>query len=215
MSLAKLQHLLTDQYVPEGPDDFIGPSRSVALKLRDYVAMANANGRSPLRILLNGPPGIAKSALARYFQKMLGVHPKWSTYKFSGADVNVESLRDLADKFHLRDLFGDWRLIWIEEADRIPTAAQVRFLMLLDEMPPGTAVIATSNCKLDDFENRFQTRFLVPEPYIKPPTGDEIEVFLAKLVGPHPQLKNVAQFCCGNVRAALNDTLDLLVGQAA
>lgn len=209
--LVALQHLLTDQYIPAGPEDFVGPTRAVAQQLRNFVDLSNASGRNPLRIVLNGPPGIAKSALARYFQRLLDVNPKWSTFKFSGVDVSVDKLRDLAEKFQLRDLFSPWRLIWIEEADTIPKAAQVRFLMLLDEMVPGTAVIATSNCKIEDFESRFQTRFTFPEPYIKPPTAEEIYQFLLAKAGPHPGLRQVAEFSCGNVRGAINDTVDLFL----
>ena len=213
--LAQIEHLLSDRYIPTGPDDFIGPSRKVARQLANFIALANASGRSPLRVMLNGHPGVGKSAMVRYAQSLLGVHPKWSTYKFSGVDVSVEKLRDLAGQLHLRDLFGEWRLIWIEEADRIPTAAQVRFLMLLDEMPPGTAVLCTSNCKVSDFDKRFETRFKFPEAFIQAPTAAEIEQFIAAKLGPHPGLRTACEFACGNVRAALNDAIDLYLNTPA
>ena len=212
-ALAQIEHLLSDQYIPTGPEDFVGPSRAVAQQLHSYVALAKANQRSPLRIMLPGVPGVGKSALARYFQSLLGVHPKWSTFKFSGVDVSVDKLRGLSDQFHLRDLFGDWRLIWIEEADCIPTAAQVRFLMLMDEMPPGTAMICTSNAAVSELDERFQTRFKFPVPMIKAPTAREIEQFIAGKLGPHPGLTRLCEFACGNMRAALNDAIDLYLNQ--
>lgn len=209
--LAPLQHLLSEQYLPAGPQDFIGPTQAVAHQLQKYVDLANATGREPLRIMLCGDPGLAKSALARWFgQKLLGVHPKWSTYKFSGVDVSVDKLRELAGKLQLRDMFSDWRLIWIEEADRIPDAAQVRFLMLLDELIPGTAIICTSNKRAKEFETRFQTRFVFPSSYILPPSAAEIEQFITRKVGvPHPALRTACELAAGNVRAAINDAIDL------
>ena len=59
-------------------------------------------------------------------------------------------------------------MLWIDKANAIPPVAQVRFLTLLDDLPRGIAIACTSNCKLRDFEERFQTRFQVFE--IAPPT---------------------------------------------
>lgn len=214
--LTRLHHLIGEDFTPQSPADFIGPAREVAAALRQKCEDARAGG-FPLRFLLNGSPGVGKTALARYAQHLLGVHPKWSTLKYSGVDVTIDAVRDLAGRLHLRDLFSEWRLIWIEEADKIPAAAQVRFLMLLDEMPHHTAVLCTSNCKLDCFESRFQTRFTIPMPFIGGPTGEETLAWLQSLVGdessafpvPRSELVNIATFCCGNVRAALLDALDL------
>lgn len=217
-TLSRIHHLLSEDFVPAGPEDFIGPSRAVAEALRQKASDAVALGGMPLRFLLNGQPGVGKTALARYLQKLLEVHPKWSTMKFSGVDVTVDGVRTIADALHLRDLYSPWRLIWIEEADKIPTAAQVRFLMLLDEMPRHTAVLCTSNCKLEHFENRFQTRFNIPLPFITGPSGEEVEAFLRDIVGdgvPASDLRNIATFCCGNVRGALLDALDLFDKPAA
>src|SRR5436189_3588214 len=97
-SLQRLHHLLSDQFIPSTPDDFIGPSRTVASGLLEQVTDARAMGNVPMRIMLNGPPGVGKSALARYLQKLLGVHPKWSTMKYSGVDVTIETVRDLANR---------------------------------------------------------------------------------------------------------------------
>ena len=94
-------------------------------------------------------------------------------------------------------------MLWIDEADEIPRLAQVRFLTLLDDLPAGVAVACTSNCKLSDFENRFQTRFQAFE--IAPPPPAEIQSLVTRLL---PQLSvrdatQIATFACGNVRQAL------------
>lgn len=206
-----LQRLLSEQYIPAGPADLIGPTHRVALKLDGYVDAVKDNGE-PLRLMLSGPPGVAKTALIRYVQRQLGVNPKWSTFKFSGVDVSVDRLRDVSQRLQGRDMFSPWRIIWIEEADQIPKVAQVRFLQLLDELPPYTAVLCTSNVRAAAFETRFQTRFTFPVPFIEAPTGKEIHQFIVGKIGRDlPTLATACEFAAGNVRAAINDAIDLLI----
>ena len=112
----------------------------------------------------------------------------------------------------MQDLFGKYRLIWIEEADAIPAAAQTRFL-LLDDLPAGAAVVATSNCKLEDFKKRFQTRFKIYE--VEPPAPHEIETLLRRVgLADERTIKNIATFACGCVRQALLDAESALQAAA-
>ncbi|MEY2411292.1 MAG: polymerase delta subunit [Verrucomicrobiota bacterium] len=212
-SIQRISHLLSNNYVPESPNDFIGDTRTVAEQLARNVADAFATGCPPLRYVINGKPGIGKSALLRWLQVCIKAHPKWSTFKFSGTQVKIETVEELARQFHYRDLYGDYRLVWIDEADKIPSVAQVRFLLLLDEQPDNVAVAVTSNCKLTEFEERFQTRFQPFEP--RPPTQDQVEQFLRQFPLLEHELKQIATFACGNVRQALNDALSALQAQPA
>ncbi|MEY2411064.1 MAG: hypothetical protein QOF48_3734 [Verrucomicrobiota bacterium] len=214
-AIQRISHLLSKNYVPESPNDFIGDTRTVAEQLARNAADALAMQPSgmppaapPLRYVINGKPGIGKSALLRWLQVCIKAHPKWSTFKFSGTQVKVETVEELARQFHYRDLYGDYRLVWIDEADKIPTVAQVRFLLLLDEQPNNVAVAVTSNCKLTEFEERFQTRFQPFEP--RPPTQDQVQQFLRQFPLAEHELNQIATFACGNVRQALNDTLSAL-----
>ena len=87
----------------------------------------------------------------------------------------------------------------------MPTVAQVRFLTLLDDMPPQNAVVCTSNCKVTELESRFQRRFQVVT--LQAPKGEEIERFL---LSRWPSLGEtnsrwIGVACGGNVGQALMD----------
>jgi len=57
----------------------------------------------------------------------------------------VETLQEIAEQLACTCLFGDWRMLWIDEADAIPPVAQVRLLTLLDDLTRGTDVACASN----------------------------------------------------------------------
>jgi len=204
------------QFIPKSADDFVGDNivarqsgdqtgaRLVAQQVAKAVRMANANGQTPLKFLFNGKPGLGKSALVQYLQHLTGC-TKWSTTKLNGTECKMERIEEIAGNLHYRNLFGDWRMLWIDEADEIPRLAQVRFLTLLDDLPSGVIVACTSNCALSDFENRFQTRFQAFE--IAPPPPLDIQNLLVRIA---PELSprdagQIANFACGNVRQALLD----------
>ncbi len=190
------------QYTPLTPTDFIGPARKAASLLAGMVRQSKDNGGEPLRVLINGKPGIGKSALAKYFTTLLGCD-KWSVSKYNGTQIKIEVVEDMAASLHYSNLFGDYRLLLIEEADKIPNVAQVRFLTLLDDLPPGAAVCCTSNCKLSDFEERFQTRFQPIE--LTAPRDCEIAELLRQWPLNSVDVSMISVGAGGNVRAALLD----------
>jgi len=195
--------MLPSQYVPLRPEDFIGDAAKIARQLQRVVNDALAADLAPIKILFNGEPGIGKSALAKYLLHLLGCDPKWSTKKYNGTQVDKECVEELANNLHYRDMFGTYRLIWIEEADAIPAVAQIRFLTLLDDLPAGCAVVCTSNCTLDEFKKRFQTRFKVYE--LEAPKDHEIAGLLGKFLTNKTAITNISTMACGNVRGAMLD----------
>lgn len=204
------------QFLPQCADDFIGDNvmerqagnltgaRAIALHIEKMVRVSQKNQRSPIKVLFNGKPGLGKSLLAQYLQHLAGCN-KFSTEKLNGTQVKIEVVEELARKLQYKSLFGEYRMLWIDEADEIPRLAQVRFLTLLDDLPAGVIVVCTSNCQLKDFENRFQTRFQVFE--LAPPPALDIEKLIIRIA---PDItgkdaKAIATFACGNVRQALLD----------
>ena len=216
----KIGHLLeltSGQYIAGSGLEFIGSAsnehgagaRAVALQCERSVTAARAHGNTALKILMNGSPGIGKSGIALYLRRLLGCD-KWSTTKLNGTQVKMDKLDEIEAQLHYKSLFGDYRLVQIEEADEIPRVAQVRLLTMLDDLPKGVAIICTSNCKVSDFEVRFQSRFQVFD--LLPPTSAEIEALLCDYV-PAKDARNIATFCCGNVRSALLDALGMCQAQ--
>ncbi|MSU58997.1 MAG: AAA family ATPase [Pedosphaera sp.] len=220
INIAELLARCDGSFIPRRLDDFIGRqiierqngdtwvgARLIAELVVQGVQLANANQRSPLKYLLNGRPGLGKSALVAYLQQLLSCN-KWNTIKLNGTECKVEMIREIAQQLAHTSLFGDWRMLWIDEADAIPPVAQVRFLTLLDDLPRGIAIACTSNCKLRDFDERFQTRFQAFE--IAPPTTGEIISLLRRYLPDEPEVVNAANFADGNVRQALLDTKGLV-----
>jgi len=220
INLPELLARCDGSFIPRTLDDFIGRqiverqngetwigARLISELLAQGVQLANANQRSPLKYLLNGRPGLGKSALVAYLQQLIGCN-KWNTIKLNGTQCKVETIQEIAQQLVCTSLFGDWRMLWIDEADAIPPVAQVRFLTLLDDLPHGMAVACTSNCKLRDFEERFQTRFQAFE--IAPPSTEEIVELLRRYLPDEPEVVNAANFADGNVRQALLDAKGLV-----
>ena len=155
-------------------------------------------------MLILGKPGIGKTALADFAMLKLGCD-RWHTTQLNGTQVKIEIVEDIARSLHYKDMFGTYRLLRIEEIDKTPTIAQVRLLSLLDDLPSRCAVICTSNCKPQDLEDRFQSRFIVLQ--IDPPSNTEIRQLITNNwpAIPPKEITRISTFACGNVRQALLD----------
>ena len=160
----------------------------------------------PLRLFFSGEPGTGKSTVAALLARQLARH-ELGIQKINGADVGAETVREWGQgAFTGSSMFSDWRVLIIEEADRVSAQAQVLMLTLLDDLPKQRAVICTSNLATQDLTARFQTRFQLWE--FKGPMAAEIESHLVTL---HHQsvhrdvLTRIATASNGNVRQALLD----------
>lgn len=211
------QALHSETWSPDSAADLIGPAYRAALLLEQMAADAEALGQPPIKVLINGEPGMAKSALARYLRKLLKCD-RWSTSVLSGTQVKLETIEELSKSLSLTSLFTGYRFICVEEADKIPPAAQVRFLLLLDQLPRSTAVVCTSNCRLKDFEQRFHTRFTPVElsgtdrsgQIVPQASTEEIVGYLSRFPISQEDIQHIATFCCGNIRSALIDVSSAL-----
>lgn len=207
--------MLPSQYKPTQVSDFVGQTRQVAELIEKQIRFCKANGNAPIKVMLLGQPGIGKSAMADWLTR----HPlnvqSWATETFNGTDLNIDTVKDLADSFRRGSLLSGYRVIRIEEVDKMTPTAQVRFLTLLDQLPNDAAVICTSNCKPNHFDDRFQSRFTLHE--ITPPNPDDIGILIKRNWGKFltdTAITNIVTFACGNVRQALLDTETAMLAAA-
>ena len=79
--------------------------------------------------------------------------------EFNGKLVTVETVKQWMANLAYQSMFGVYSVKIINEMDRCTRDAQDLLLSYLDRLPPGRAVIGTSNLQLDLLTERFQTRF--------------------------------------------------------
>jgi replication-associated recombination protein RarA len=206
---SELQHIAPpDQYKPQKPSELIGPARALAEMLLAHAQKIQRNG-STYKKLLFGQWGNGKSRIASMLSRTLAANPI-DIEKINGRNLTIDVVREWQQNCAYGSLFGGWKVKWIEEVDLVPPIAQDLLLTYLDDLPPRTAVIATSNRDMRTLSDRFDTRFAPIE--VKSPTDSEIADFLVKQWRvPRKAADFIAIGACGNVRDAFLRTANFLI----
>ena len=160
-------------------DQLVGQERAVAT-LRAAVADAalDVPGGGPAMThawLFTGPPGSGRSNAARAFAAALvchsegcggcadchtalvGTHPDVHLVVTSGLSIGVELARDLVPEAAASPSLGRWRVIVIEDADRLTDQANNALLKSIEEATPHTVWLLCAP-SLDDVLPTIQSR---------------------------------------------------------
>ena len=188
---------------PIGPDDLCGPAATVARRLVTKARKLHDDPTVPVKILLYGPPGVGKTSIADMVADALA-GTRFAVEEFNGKLVTVELVKQWMSSLGTCSLFGVYSVKIINEMDRCTRDAQDLLLSYLDRLPPGRAVIGTSNLQLDLLTERFQTRFQSIK--LAAPSTEEIAAMLRRHwpVDEATSLR-IAVGSGGCVRAALAD----------
>ncbi|MEM5788927.1 MAG: DNA polymerase III subunit delta' [Syntrophobacteraceae bacterium] len=111
----------------------------------------------PHAMLFSGMPGTGKLATAMEFAKLLecldvrdydscghcsacrkineGNHPDLIRVQSDGASIKIEQIRELKERFRFRPFEGKWRVVIIEEAQKLGEQAANAILKILEEPP--------------------------------------------------------------------------------
>jgi DNA polymerase III delta prime subunit len=116
-------------------------------------------------ILLYGIAGTGKSTVAKILSEKEGYHVIWK----NGSLLNKDNVRDLLPALTNRSLYGDRRLIFIDEADGMTQAAQLALRSLIDPRYEASWLL-TCNFRKKLIEP-IQSRFMQIECSL-PPSSD-------------------------------------------
>ena len=191
---------------PQLPVELYGTGENepcfVAQALWDSVESTFEEGES-LAIAITGSTGVGKTTIANMIaNKITGSQMAVETD--NGKEVGVQKVRDMMMNMHDSSIFSvtGHRCWIINEGDNISDDGQTAFLSLLDEMPSRFHVMVTSNEQLDDWSERFHSRFEVWP--VSPPQEHEVIEGLIKRMNVHPRVAELAvEQCGGNVRQAI------------
>ena len=190
---------------PASPDDLIGQAKRVA-KAQVTKATRLAKADPPtgsMKLLLYGPPGVGKTSVVEMVARELTGSPL-AVEDFNGREVTVEVVREWMRALAYGSLFSRWSVRIVNELDRCSKEAQDLLLTYLDRLPPGRALLGTSNLQLDLLTERFQTRFQAVK--LLPPETEELAEFIAtRWPVPRQTAAQIAVGSGGCVRAALAD----------
>ena len=188
---------------PQSADDLIGQARDVAAAQLGKARRIQRDRAASCKLLLYGPPGVGKTTVAELLARELTGTPL-GVEDYNGKEISVETVRGWMTNLPLGNLFSNWSVKIVNELDRCSRDAQDILLTYLDRLPPGKALIGTSNLQLDLLTERFQTRFQSIK--LGAPDTEEIAEFLcARWPVPRDVALRIAVGSGGCVRAALAD----------
>lgn len=135
--------------------------------------------RIPSAMLLSGDAGIGKKLAAISYAKALncgepesgdccdrcqscrkidlGLHPDVTVISPENDEIRIEAVRKIADVLSLKALEGAWKVVVVDDADRMNTSAANAFLKTLEE-PPDQSVILLVSSRPDTLPSTIMSR---------------------------------------------------------
>jgi len=168
------------------------------------------------RLLFTGPPGVGKSTLAEELASALTgedlerirAYVAVNVESLNGQSVTVDIVRKWQEASAYRTIFGEVRVIIVDEIDAITAAALNQIRTYLDRLPKGTVFIATTNFKPGELQPQLQGRFKLY--YFDTVPQQEIATWLvSKFKLPATLAQQTAARCEGSPRAAELDALSI------
>lgn len=148
-------------------DQLVGQSRAV-----EQLRRAAASESVPHAWLFTGPPGSGRSVAARALAAALlceradpseqgcgeckscrtamsGAHADVTNFATENVSIKIEEARDLVVKAQDRPAVGRWRVMIVEDADRMPERTSNVLLKAIEEPPPHTIWLLCAPSPID------------------------------------------------------------------
>lgn len=168
---------LTVKYRPQFVADLVcqpGPVQT----LTDYLSAPY-----PTAFLFYGLPGLGKSTAAYALAHELRIDPHYGLFEIEAGRQTSDEVERIIDAVKSPRLtctgYSRWRMVLVNEADRMPEKVEHLWLDPLDVPPDECLFVFTSN-KIDKFSDRFRERCL---PIDFTPRADAIAPAVQDYIG--------------------------------
>jgi DNA polymerase III gamma/tau subunit len=147
---------LTEKYAPRALSDLVGQEPAVAA-MRRWLA-----NPFPIAWLLSGASGCGKTSAGMCLARELGVgmdqQEYGGFYQLASGEQTADSVRRTAKLLRNIPMFGSgWKAVIINECDVLSPQAEAVWLDVLENIPPHTAFVFTTN-NLAKLSDRFADR---------------------------------------------------------
>jgi replication-associated recombination protein RarA len=147
---------LLNKYKPQSLADVFGHVQVIG-SLRQFMA-----DRYPTAMLFHGESGVGKTASAQALARDLGLavdeEELGGYHEIPSGSMGADEVRRQMNGMQLGTLFGSgWKVLVCNEADRMSQAAENIWLDALENLPPRTVVIFTTNAP-EKLSRRFRDR---------------------------------------------------------
>ena len=147
---------LTERYRPETPDELLGQP-AVADAIRSFLAAPTSGV-----FLFHGPSGTGKTSAGHVLARKLGCAveegPFGGFFEIPSGNQGVDEVKEHLARLNTRPWYGSgWRVLIVNECDRMSKQAETVWLDGLEHLPPQSVVVFTTN-DADALSERFLSR---------------------------------------------------------
>lgn len=122
------EKLIIERYRPKTLDDYVFQDNTMKRKIEEYIE----EGEFP-HLLLTGVQGTGKTSLARILIKQIGIEEE-DLLEIDGSNkTKADEIKDLVGNFSMTFATGKFKVVFIEEADRLSAHAQDSLKTLLED----------------------------------------------------------------------------------
>jgi len=142
---------LTEKYRPRLLREMVGQGGAV-FQLEAWLEAPHSTA-----FLFHGATGTGKTSAALALARELGADPDWAVWKIKSGEMDAEAVAGALRSLRFTVPGSGWKVIVADEADSMSTKARALWLSALEEIPPRSVIVFTTN-KPERFERRFLDR---------------------------------------------------------